>query len=344
MSKTITIAIDAMGGDYAPKSAIEGSIDAVNSNENISIILVGDEETLKKELAGFTYDKERIRIVHASQVISNEEHPMVAVQRKKDASILIAMKLVGEGTADAAISAGSTGALLLGARKYVGLVKGIERPALAPLIPSVNGFAMLIDCGANVDARPVSLVQFAKMGSIYMEHFMDVKSPRVGLLNIGTEEYKGNQLVRDTFPLLKNCEDINFIGSLEARDVPFDKADVIVAEAFAGNVVLKMYEGVASALMSKIKETMMASVKGKIGGLLIKKDLKNTLRVFDATEHGGAPLLGLKGLVVKSHGNAQRKEIRIAIEQCITFAEQDIANRIAAAVAPEKKEEAQIND
>ncbi len=334
MKKMITVAIDAMGGDYAPVSAIEGSIDALAANKNVSIILVGDSEALKKGLEGQTYDKDRLEIVHASQVITNDEHPMMAVQRKRDASILVAMKLIKEGRADAVISAGSTGAMLLGCRKYVGLIKGVERPALAPLIPNVNGFSLLIDCGANVDARPQSLVQFAKMGSIYMEHLMNVKSPRVGLLNIGTEEYKGNQLVRDTFPLLKDCKDINFIGSLEARDVPFDKADVIVCEAFAGNVVLKMYEGVALALISKIKETMMSSAKGKIGGLLIKKDLKNTLRVFDVSEHGGAPMFGLKGLVVKAHGNSTRKEMRIAVEQCVEFVEQDIARLIEEALQP----------
>lgn len=344
MNRKITVAIDAMGGDFAPVSAIEGSVDALAANENLSIILVGDKETLEKGLEGQSYDKDRLEIVHASEVIKAEEHPMIAVQRKKDASLLVAMKLVKDGRADAVISAGSTGAMLLGSRKYVGLVKGVERPALAPLIPSVNGFSLLIDCGANVDARPASLVKFAKMGSIYMEHLMGVKNPRVGLLNIGTEEYKGNQLVRETFPLLKECKDINFIGSLEARDVPFDKADVIVAEAFAGNVVLKMYEGVAAALMSKIKETMMASLKGKIGGLLIKKDLKNTLKVFDASEHGGAPMFGTKGLVVKAHGNSTRKEIRIAVEQCMTFVEQDIAHLIEIAVQPDNQKEMTEND
>lgn len=337
MSKMITVAIDAMGGDFAPVSAIEGSVDALAANKNVKIILVGDSDALSKGLEGQNYDKDRLEIVHASQVIANDEHPMVAVQRKKDASILVAMKLIKEGRADAMISAGSTGAMLLGCRKYVGLIKGIERPALAPLIPNINGFSLLIDCGANVDARPASLVKFAKMGSIYMQHLMNIREPRVGLLNIGTEEYKGNQLVRETFPLLKECGDINFTGSIEARDVPFDKADVIVCEAFAGNVVLKMYEGVALALISKIKDTMMASTKGKIGGLLIKKDLKNTLRVFDVSEHGGAPMFGLKGLVVKAHGNSTRKEMRIAVEQCMEFVEQDIAHLIEDALNPEQE-------
>lgn len=338
MSKMITVAIDAMGGDFAPVSAIEGSVDALAANKNVRIILVGDSNALNKGLESLNYDKERLEIVHASQVIGTDEHPMMAVQRKKDASILVAMKLIKEGRADAVISAGSTGAMLLGCRKYVGLIKGIERPALAPLIPNINGFSLLIDCGANVDARPASLVKFAKMGSIYMQHLMNMKEPRVGLLNIGTEEYKGNQLVRETFPLLKECDDINFIGSLEARDVPFDKADVIVCEAFAGNVVLKMYEGVALALIGKIKETLMASTKGKIAGLMIKKDLKNTLSVFDVSEHGGAPMFGLKGLVVKAHGNSTRKEMRIAIEQCMEFVDQDIARLIEEALQPQTSE------
>ena len=188
MSKMITVAIDAMGGDFAPVSAIEGSVDALAANKNVRIILVGDSNALNKGLENLNYDKERLEIVHASQVIGTDEHPMMAVQRKKDASILVAMKLIKEGRADAVISAGSTGAMLLGCRKYVGLIKGIERPALAPLIPNINGFSLLIDCGANVDARPASLVKFAKMGSIYMQHLMNMKEPRVGLLNIGTLE------------------------------------------------------------------------------------------------------------------------------------------------------------
>ncbi len=204
----------------------------------------------------------------------------------------------------------------------------MERPPLAPLIPTATGCSLLIDCGANVDARPSHLVQFAKMGSIYMEYVMGVKNPKVGIVNIGAEEEKGNALVKETFPLLKNCSDINFIGSVEARDIPAGAADVIVCEAFVGNVILKTYEGVGLTLISKVKEGMMTSLRSKIGALLVKPALKTTLKAFDLEQYGGAPLLGLKGLVVKTHGSSKANEIKNSILQCIAFTEQQISEKI----------------
>ena len=217
----------------------------------------------------------------------------------------------------------------------------MERAPLAPLIPTKDGVSLLIDCGANVDARSSHLVQFARMGSIYMEHVMGVKNPRVGIVNIGVEEEKGNALVKETYPLLKECKDINFIGSIEARDIPAGAADVIVTEAFVGNVILKLYEGLGATLISKIKGGMMASLRSKAGALLVKPALKKTLKSFDASEYGGAPLLGLKGLVVKCHGNSKEKEFKNSIIQCISFKEQHISERIGEnlTVAQEKKEE-----
>ena len=199
-----------------------------------------------------------------------------------------------------------------------------KRPPLAPLIPTAEGVSLLVDCGANVDARPSHLVQFAKMGSIYMEHIVGVKNPRVAIVNNGAEEEKGNALVKETFPLLKACKGINFIGSIEARDIPSGYADVIVCEAFVGNVILKLYEGLAATLMSKIKSGMMKNTRSKMGALLIKPALKETLKEFDTTKHGGAPLLGLKGLVVKTHGSASSVEIKNAIFQCVDFRRQQI--------------------
>ena len=219
----------------------------------------------------------------------------------------------------------------------IGRIRGIERPALAPLIPTTKGFSLLIDCGANVDAKPSNLVQFAKMGSIYMENIMGRKNPRVAIVNIGIEEEKGNALVKQTYPLLKECKDINFIGSIEAREIPNGYADVIVCEAFVGNVMLKMYEGGAGALMGKVKETRMSSLKTKIGALLIKKDLKKTLKAFDASAYGGAPMLGLKGLVVKSHGSSNAKEIKQSVLQCIAFKQQNISGKIAETITIDKK-------
>ena len=199
---------------------------------------------------------------------------------------------------------------------------------MAPLIPTTKGLSLLIDCGANVDARPSHLLQFAKMGSIYMEHIEGIKNPKVAIVNIGTEEEKGNMLVKETFPLLKNCNDINFIGSIEAREIPYGYADVIVCEAFTGNVILKLYEGVSGALMGEIKKGMMANLRSKIGAILLKPSLKKTLKKLDTSDHGGAPMLGLNGLVVKSHGNSTCKEIRNSILQCIAFKEQNIGEKI----------------
>ena len=210
----------------------------------------------------------------------------------------------------------------------VGRIRGIERAPLAPLIPTTDGVSLLIDCGANVDARSSHLVQFAKMGSIYMENIVGIKNPRVAIVNIGAEEEKGNALVKETYPLLKECKDINFIGSIEAREIPHGQADVIVCEAFVGNVILKLYEGLGSALLHKVKEGLMSSLRSKIGALLIKPALKKTLKAFDASEHGGAPLLGLKGLVVKAHGSSSEVEIKTAILQCISFSEEGINDRI----------------
>ena len=248
---------------------------------------------------------------------------------------MVGLKLVKEKKADAFVSAGSSGAVLAGGQLLVGRIKGVERPPLAPLIPTEKGFALLIDCGANVDARPSHLVQFAKMGSIYMKHVMGVKNPKVGIVNIGAEEEKGNALVKETFPLLKECRDINFTGSIEAREIPHGQADVIVCEAFVGNVILKLYEGVGSVLISKMKKGMMTSLRSKIGALLVKPALKSTMKDFDASEYGGAPLLGLNGLVVKTHGSSTSKEVCNSILQCVTFKEQRINEKIKECIQAE---------
>ena len=291
----IKIAVDAMGGDNAPSEIVKGAVEAVSERPDITVCLTGQEDIIKKELEKYTYKKEQIEIVPASEVIETGEPPVNAIRKKKDSSIVVGMNLVKRGEADGFVSAGSSGAILVGGQVIVGRIKGVERPPLAPLIPTEKGFSLLIDCGANVDARPSHLVQFAQMGSIYMEHVMGVKRPRVAIVNIGAEEEKGNALVKETFPLLKECPGINFIGSIEAREIPHGGADVIVCEAFVGNVILKLYEGVGATMISMIKKGMMSSLRSKIGALLIKPALKSTLKSFDASQYGGAPLLGLKG-------------------------------------------------
>ena len=328
MQDLVKVAVDAMGGDKAPLELVKGAVEAVNESKSIKVFLVGKETLIQEELKKYSYDKERIEVVHAEDIITNEEAPVLAIRRKKESSIVVAMKLVKDKKADAFVSAGSTGAVLVGGQLIVGRIKGVERPPLAPLIPTTNGVSLLIDCGANVDARSSHLVQFAKMGSVYMEHVVGIKNPKVAIVNIGAEEEKGNMLVKETYPLLKNCNEINFIGSIEARDIPHGKADVIVCEAFVGNVILKLYEGLAGALIGKVKEGLMSTLRSKIGALLIKPALKQTLKQFDASRYGGAPMLGLNGLVVKTHGSSNSVEIKNSILQCIAFKEQNINEKI----------------
>lgn len=337
MSKTI-IALDCMGGDNAPGEIVKGAVLAANENKGMLIKLVGREDDIKKELEKYP-SSDKLEIVDAKEVIETGEPPVAAIRKKKDSSLVKCMYMVKKGEADAMVSAGSTGANLVGGHVIIGRIKGVERPPLAPLIPTKTGFSLLIDCGANVDARPSHLLQFAKMGSVYMENVVGVKNPKVALVNIGAEEEKGNALVKETYPLLKEMEGINFIGNIEARDIPNGDADVIVCDAFVGNVILKLYEGVASVLIDKIKGSMMNSIKTKIGALLIKKDLKKTLKGFSLEEHGGAPLLGLNGLLVKTHGSSKAIEIKNSILQCITFNELDINNKFKEKLSLESKED-----
>ncbi|MCP1101655.1 glycerol-3-phosphate acyltransferase PlsX [Aequitasia blattaphilus] len=335
MQEITTVALDAMGGDNAPQEIVLGAVKATNERRDLKVLLVGDEAAIKNSLSSHSYKENQIEIVPASEVIETSEAPVNAIRKKKDSSIVVGMKLVKEKKADAFVSAGSSGAILVGGQVIIGRIKGVERAPMAPLIPTDKGISLLVDSGANVDARASHLVQFAKMGSIYIEHVIGKKNPKVALVNVGAEEEKGNALVKETFPLLKAEKDINFVGSVEARDIPYGEVDVVVAEGFAGNIIIKMYEGVGGVLFKKIKDSLLSNLRSKIGALLIKPALKGMMKSFDATEYGGAPLLGLNALVVKTHGNAKSKEIRNTLIQCITFKEQKISDKIRESIVKE---------
>jgi glycerol-3-phosphate acyltransferase PlsX len=332
MAYKVSVALDAMGGDNAPGQIVKGAVDAVNIDNEIFVYLVGRQELINEELSKYTYNKEQIEVVDARDVIETGEAPVMAVRRKKDSSLVRALTMVKDKKADAFVSAGSSGAILVGGQVIVGRLKGVERPPMAPLIPTAKGVSLIVDSGANVDSRATFLVQWAKMGSIYMENVLGIKNPKVAIVNVGVEEEKGNQLVKEAYPMLKECKDINFVGSIEARDIPNGNADVIVCDAFVGNVILKLYEGLGKTLIGKVKGAMMSSLKTKIGALLIKGALKDTMKSFDATEYGGAPLIGLNGLVVKTHGNAKAKEIKNSLIQCKKFKESNISEKIMESI------------
>lgn len=324
----IVIAIDTMGTDNGSAYFVQGIAEAMDLYDDLSFIVTGKEEELKTYIDQYGCDKMRIEVVDATEEITCHDAPVDAIRRKKNSSMVLALNAVKEGRAAACISGGNSGALLAGGQFLVGRAKGVKRTPLAPLIPHRYGSSLLIDCGANVDAKPENLVQFAKMGSIYMKNIEGIENPRVGIINIGAEDEKGNELVKSTIPLLRECKDINFIGSVESRDIPNGPADVLVCEAFVGNVLLKFFEGLGKMFMAEIKDTLKSSVKTKIGGALIYKPIKKTFKRYMADDKGGAPLLGLKGLVVKIHGNSKDTEVRSAIEQCRNFVKKDVTNQI----------------
>jgi len=304
------IAVDAMGGDYAPEEIIKGTLMAAETWPDLQLILVGQQVKILPYFKGTKPDN--VALVEASEVIGMDEHPAKAVRKKKDASIVIATRLVKLGEADAVVSAGSTGAQMAAGLLGLGRIKGIERPAIGTVLPTPDGGKLILDVGANPDASPEHLCQYALMGSIYAEKILGITNPRVGLLNMGSEEGKGNELTQKAYTLLKVAP-INFIGNIEGRDVPYGRADVVVCEAFAGNILLKTAEGLAGVLFELIKEKITSNIIRKLGALAVKPGLKEIAQMMDYAEYGGAPLLGVNGISIICHGSSKTKAIFNAI-------------------------------
>lgn len=338
------IVIDAFGGDFAPNETVMGALKALENHADLSILLSGDQKKIEAILQGQSFDAKRLEILPADEVIATEEEPVKAVRTKKNSSLVVALRAVADRRADVMVSAGSTGAVLAGAILCVGRIKGIKRPALAPMIPTVNGkFAMLLDCGANVDCKPSYLQQFALMGSIYMQAVMGISAPRVGLLNNGAEAEKGNDLTKHTYPLLETMP-IAFAGNCEPRYMMSGDFDVIVADGFAGNVALKTLEGTAASVMKILKEALMSSARNKLGAALAKPAFANVKKRMDYEKVGGAMLLGIDGGIIKAHGNAKANALAAAIEQGIHYIEGDVTEKIRNQMdAIQKQEEGAIH-
>jgi len=322
----LNIFLDAMGGDHAPYEIVKGAIDAVTEYD-VKLTLVGRSQAILEELSKYEYPKDKIEILHAETVIENTEEPAMAIRRKPDSSLVVALDEMKNRENAVLISAGSTGALLSGGLLKLGRIKGIKRPALAATLPKSDGVFVLIDTGANVDCKPEYLEQFAQLGKIYSENVLGKTNPGIGLINIGAEAKKGNSLVKAAYELLEAGE-FNFLGNVEARDIPETKADVLVCDGFTGNIVLKLTEGIAGYLLKGIKTSIMSNTKGKIGGMLIKDNLRNFRKQFDYAEYGGAPFLGVKGGIIKAHGSSDAFAIKNAVRQSIKFIENDVLQKI----------------
>lgn len=322
------IALDAMGGDHAPDATVGGAVRALRRFEDISMILTGPKDRIEALLAGADDVRRRIEIVDCDEVITMDEHPMMAVRKKVNSSMVQAMLAVREKRAGAAVSAGSTGALLACGMLRVGRIPGIERPALAPVLPGENGPFLLIDSGANVDCQPKYLTQFGLMGSVYMSAVMGVKEPKVGLVNIGTETEKGNKLTKETFQMMSAQTSYRFAGNCEAREVPTGDFDVVVADGFDGNIILKYTEGIVSVLLGMIKKNLKSSVRTTIGAFLCKPGFRKLKKNLDYNAYGGAPLLGVEGAIVKAHGSSGDEAIANAIRQAREMLAGEVVEKI----------------
>lgn len=320
------IIIDAFGGDNAPLEIIKGARLA-KDEYNVEILLTGSESIIKSLAKENNINVDDFEIADSSEVITMEDDPSAVIKTKKNSSMALGFNLLAQGNGDAFISAGNSGALVMGATMIVKRIKGVKRPAFAPVLPTLTGCAMLIDGGANVECRPEMLMQFATMGSIYMDKVIGINNPRVGLANCGSEEHKGTQLYQDTYQLLK-ASDLNFVGNIEGRGVPEGEGDVVVADGFTGNIILKMYEGVAGALMGKIKSIFSKSIKNKLAAALVLSDMKEMKTQFDYNEYGGSPILGVSKPVFKAHGSSKAKTIKNAVRLTVEFVNNNVINEI----------------
>ena len=328
------IIVDAMGGDHAPLQIVSGAVDALNRDKNLTVVLVGDENAINKSLAECKeYDKNRLDIIDAKDVITNDDTPTTAIRTKKESSLVKAFDaLVHDDEAGGFVSAGSTGAVLVGAYLKVGRIKGVTRPALAPVLPTLKGNGVVLcDCGANVDCKPSYLQQFAVMASAYMHDIMGVENPRVGLLNNGAEAEKGNELTKAAYKLLEQTP-VNFVGNCEAREILSGDFDAIVCDGFAGNIVLKYTEGLAATFIGMLKKELMADTRSKLGAAMAKPAFRRFKKVMDYTEYGGAPLLGIDGGVIKAHGSSTAKAFAAALGQARSFASSGTNETIRRAV------------
>lgn len=328
------IYVDAMGGDNAPQAPVAGALEALEKNRELELVLAGPEETVSQTVDSVFQTEEqkkllnRVTIVDCPEVITNEEAPVMAVRHKKQSAIVDGMLKLRDGEVDAFVSAGSTGAVLAGGMFRLGRLHGVERPALAPLLPNGKDFFLLIDCGANVDCRPEYLHQFAQMGTAYMQIMRGVANPRVGLVNNGAEAEKGCALTKAAYEILSADDKLNFVGNVEAREITHDSADVIVCDGFVGNVILKFMEGVSGTLMGMIKREMLADTRSKIGALLAKPAFRRVKKSMDYSEVGGAPLLGVSGNVVKAHGSCSAHAFACAIYQAEKMVTGDVVGKI----------------
>lgn len=330
------IILDGMGGDNAPVEIVKGAVDAAKIIEH-EICITGHSEAINNELNKYDYNKDQITVIHTSEVIETEDSPVKSIRTKKDSSMVVGLNQIKEGKGDLFISAGNSGAIMAGGLFIVGRIKGIDRPALASTYPILGtGVTLLIDSGANSECKSRNLLEFATMGSIYMEKVLDVKSPRVGLVNMGTEEGKGTATLKESYELLKNSNEnghLNFVGNVEGRDVPKGICDVTVCDGLVGNVILKLTEGLAWQILQLLKQKFTDGIIAKLGALLLKSKLGELKKEFDYTEYGGAPVLGVKGPVIKMHGSSNANAVKNSIIKGIPFVENNVVNTIEKSVA-----------